>query len=155
MRGKQAPKRTIKPDEVHNSELVTKFINYIMQDGKKSTARHIVYNALEELEKNTKTRSVDAFEKAIDNVRPKLEVRSRRVGGSNFQVPVPVSTNRQTALAMKWIIEAARSTRKTTPIYVSLAHELTNAFNKEGTAMKKKEDVHKMADANRAFAQFA
>lgn len=155
MRGKQAPKRPIMPDEVHNSELVSKFINYIMQDGKKNTARKIVYSALEELEKNTKTKGVDAFEKAIENVRPKIEVRSRRVGGSNFQVPVLVAANRQTALAMKWIIEAARSTRKTTPFAVTLGHELANAFNKEGTAIKKKEDIHRMADANKAFAQFA
>jgi len=155
MRGKQATRRPIQADEVHNSELVAKFVNYIMQDGKKSIARKIVYSALDELQKNTKVKGVDAFEKAIENVRPKLEVRSRRVGGANFQVPVPVNANRQTALAMKWIIEAARSTRKTTPFYVTLGQELTNAYNKEGTAIKKKEDVHKMADANRAFAQFA
>ncbi len=155
MRGKQAPVRKIKPDEIYNSELVSKFINYVMQDGKKTTAQKIVYTAIKELQDKTKTKGVEAFEKAIDNVKPKIEVRSRRVGGANFQVPVPVSDSRQTALAMKWIIEGAKSTRKTTPLYVNMAQELVNAYNKEGSAIKKKEDVHKMADANRAFAQFA
>lgn len=155
MRGKQAVKRTIKPDEVYNSELVAKLINYMMLDGRKQTARGIVYSAIADLEKKTKTKGIEALEKAIENVKPKIEVRSRRVGGSNFQVPVPVSTGRQLYLALKWIIEATRSGRKNTEIWEVLSRELLNAYNKEGSAIKKKEEVHKMADANKAFAQFA
>ena len=155
MRGKRAPKRKLNADEVYNSELVAKFINYLMLDGKKSVARSIVYKAIEETAKNTKTKGMEGLEKAVENVKPKLEIRSRRVGGSNFQVPVPVAANRQLALALKWIIQAARDARKDTEFYIVLARELTNAYNKEGVAIKKKEEVHRLAEANKAFAQFA
>ncbi len=155
MRGKQAPKRKLRSDEVYNSELVAKFINYLMVDGKKSIARNIVYKAIEETAKNTKTKGVEGLERAIENVKPKIEIRSRRVGGSNFQVPTPVSNSRQLALALKWIIAAARDSRKNTEFYVTLARELTNAYNKEGVAIKKKDEMHRMAEANKAFAQFA
>lgn len=155
MRGKQAKKRPLKPDEVYNSTLVAKFINYVMKDGKKTVARTNVYNALKELAEKTKTEAIEALEKAVGNVMPKVEVRSRRVGGSNYQVPVPVNDDRQAALAFRWIIESARNARGSRPFYVSLGNELINAFNGEGNAIKKKEEVKRMADANRAFAQFA
>ena len=155
MRGKQAKKRVIKPDETYNSEVVSKFINYIMLDGKKSIAREIVYKTLEDLGNRTKSDPVEALEKALSNVKPRVEVRSRRVGGANFQVPVQVNPSRQTALGFKWMIEAARSTRKTGNFWESLSRELQSAYKNEGTAVKKKEEVHRMAEANKAFAQFA
>ena len=155
MRGKRAPVRPLKADEVYGSELVSKFVNYVMLDGQKQTARTIVYKAVEDLANKTKTKGIEALEKAVENVRPKIEVRSRRIGGANFQVPVQVSDKRQTALALKWIIEAARSSRKNTEFWVVLSRELQNAYNREGSAMKKKEDVVRMAEANKAFAQFA
>jgi small subunit ribosomal protein S7 len=155
MRGKKAPVRAIKADEIYGSELVSKFINYVMLDGRKQTSRTIVYKAIEELANKTKTKGIEALEKAIENARPKVEVRSKRVGGSNFQVPVPVSEKRQTALALKWIIEGARASRKNTEFWVVLARELLSAYNKEGGAIKKKEEVSRMAEANKAFAQFA
>lgn len=155
MRGKKAPVRPIKADEIYGSELVSKFINYVMLDGRKQTSRTIVYKAIEELALKTKTKGIEALEKAIENARPKVEVRSKRVGGSNFQVPVPVSEKRQTALALKWIIEGARASRKNTEFWVVLARELLSAYNKEGVAIKKKEEVSRMAEANKAFAQFA
>lgn len=155
MRGKQIPKRKIEPDQIYNSELIAKFINYTMLDGKKAVAQKNVYTALEILAKNSKLNAVEALEKALNNVKPKVEVRSRRVGGSNYQVPTPVAAHRQIALAFKWIIEAARSTRGKNTFAESLARELTNAINKEGAAVKKMEEVKRMADANKAFAQFA
>lgn len=155
MRGKPITRKPITPDGVYNSELVSKFINYIMIDGKKSIAQTIVYKAIEELQNKTKTKGIEAFEKAIENVKPKIEVRSRRVGGSNFQVPVQVNANRQLSLASRWIIESARSSRKNTEFWVVLAQELLNAYHKDGAAIKKREEVHRMAEANKAFAQFA
>ncbi len=155
MRGKQAPKRDIKADAKFNSVLVSRLINNVMMHGKKETARNLVYVALEELAKKTKLDAVDALEKAFENVKPKVEVRSRRVGGANLQVPVPVNAYRQDSLAIRWILEAARAGRKDTEFSVSLARELFSAFNKEGSAFKKKEEVFRMAEANKAFAQFA
>lgn len=155
MRGKQSPKRPVKADGLYNSELVTKFINYTMLDGKKAVAQKNVYEAMELLAAETKLPAIEALEKAIENVRPKIEVRSRRVGGSNYQVPVPVPEGRQVALAFRWIIDTARSSRGSLRFAQSLARELKDAYNKEGNAMRKKEDVRKMAEANKAFAQFA
>lgn len=155
MRGKQSPKRKIQKDLRYESELVARLINYVMKDGKKEVARDLVYTALEELAKKTKKAELESLEKAVENVKPKLEVRSKRVGGANFQVPVPVTPARQLSLALKWIVEAARSTRKNTGFEISLSRELLNAYNKEGSAIKKKEEVHRMAEANKAFAQFA
>jgi small subunit ribosomal protein S7 len=155
MRGKKAPKRKIEPDMVYNSELVSKFVNYVMKDGKKQTARDIVYKSLKDLIDKVKGEGIDAFEKAIENVRPKIEVRSRRVGGANFQVPVPVSPERQLSLAFRWILDAARSSRKDTEFWVVLSRELQNAYKKEGSAIKKRDEVFRMAEANKAFAQFA
>ena len=155
MRGKQATPRKIKPDEIYNSVLVTKIINTVMQDGKKRIATNIVYNAIAELNTKTKSQGTEALERAIENVKPKIEVRSRRVGGSNFQIPVPVSSTRQVSLAVRWLITSARAARKNTEFYVTFSRELLSAYNKEGNAFKKKEDVYKMAEANKAFAQFA
>ena len=152
MRGKQAKIRKIDPDEVHGSVLVAKFTNYIMERGKKTLAQNMVYTALEELAKETKLGPVEAFEKALENVKPKIELRTRRVGGANYQVPVPVIESRQLALSMRWIISAARSGRGKDTSTKSLTRELLNAFNKEGSAYKKREEVHKMAEANKAFS---
>lgn len=155
MRGKQAPKRHIAPDEVYNSELVAKFINYVMISGNKSAARKNVYAAMTQLAEATKKDPVEALTEALENVRPKVEVRSKRVGGANYQVPVQVPERRQNALAFKWIIESARKTRGSATFAKSLGKELVNAYNKEGNAIKKKEEVRRMAEANKAFAQFA
>lgn len=163
MRGKAAKKREIKPDFKYKNEDVTKFINFIMQDGKKETAEKIVYTAIDGLKaekkgedgKKVNVKPLEVFLQALDNVKPKLEIRSRRIGGANYQVPVPVSPDRQKALAMRWIINIARDGRKNTPLSTVLKNELLAAFNNEGNAVKKKEDTQKMADANKAFAQFA
>jgi small subunit ribosomal protein S7 len=155
MRGKKAPKRHLEIDEVYNSLTVSKFVNYVMLDGKREIARSIVHAALEELGAKTKNPPVVALEQALANAKPKIEVRSRRVGGSNFQVPTPVPEHRQLGLAFKWLIAAARKARKTTEFSKVLAKELIDAFNGEGNAVRKKEDVQKMAEANRAFAQFS
>jgi small subunit ribosomal protein S7 len=155
MRGKPIVKRKIKVDEVYNSTLVSKLINYVMKDGKKITARNQVYAAMEELGAKTKTDPLEALEKAMNNIKPKIEVRSRRIGGANFQVPVPVNADRQISLAFRWVLDAARSSRKNTEFSVVLARELISSFNNEGSAVKKKEEIHRMAEANKAFAQFA
>ena len=155
MRGKKAPKRDIRPDEVYGSVTVAKLINYIMIDGKKNAARDIVYGAMEELGEKTGVPAVKALEKGLRNVKPEIEVRSRRVGGSNYQVPTPVLEGRQMALAFRWIIAAARGARKNQPMSKVLGRELIDAYNSEGMAMRKKEEVQRMAEANRAFAHFA
>jgi small subunit ribosomal protein S7 len=155
MRGKQAKKRNIKPDEKYNSIMVAKFINYVMKEGKKAIAKKIVYESMRLLADQTKTDPIKAVEKAIDNVKPKQEVRSRRVGGANLQVPIPVNPDRQMSLAFKWIIQSARVARKNGTFTESLFRELLNAYNGTGAAVKKRDEVHKMAEANRAFAQFA
>jgi len=142
-------------DSVYNSVPLARFINYIMLDGKKETARKIVYGALDIIkEKNSDKEPLEVFEAALKNAGPSTEVRSRRVGGANYQVPVPVRPERQVALAMRWIINGARS-KKGKEIKIFLADELLMAAAGEGEAVKKKENVHKMADANKAFAHFA
>lgn len=155
MRGKQAPKRKIAPDNKYNSVVVSKFINYVMMSGRKTIAREIVYKVVEDVAKKTNTDILVAFEQAIENVKPKVEVRSKRVGGSNLQVPVQVYPERQFALACRWIIDSARNSRKDTEFWESLSREIINAYKKEGSAIKKKEEVQRMAEANKAFAQFA
>lgn len=155
MRGTRQYKRDIKPDAKYNSEVVAKFINYVMQDGKKETATKIVYGALDLLESKAKMPAIEALDKVLENVKPKVEVRSKRVGGSNYQVPVQVPEGRQLALAFKWIIESARKARKGDEFYIVLGHDLLAAFKGEGNAVKKKEEVKKMAEANKAFAQFS
>ena len=146
--------RQLKPDPLHHSLKVAKFINYLMVRGQKETARKVVYQAFEILQKRTKEDPLDAFEKALTNAAPLLEVKSRRIGGANYQVPYEVKKSRQMTLAMKWIIQAARS-GKGKPMAEKLAKELEVASQGEGKAVQKKINTHKMAKANQAFARFA
>jgi small subunit ribosomal protein S7 len=142
-----------RPDAEYNSEAITRFINTVMLDGKKDTARKVVYDALEIIKKDEKD-PIETFETAIRNVSPLMEVRSRRVGGANYQVPREVPQQRRVSLAYRWLINAARA-KKGKPMAQKLADEIMLAVNNEGTAIKKKEDMHRMADANKAFAHFA
>ncbi len=145
----------VSPDLKYNSLKLEKFINYIMLEGKKSIARKVVYGALDEIGKKMKTETpMEVFETALRNVGPAMEIRSRRVGGANYQVPREVRPERKQALAYRWIIDAARA-RKGMPMQRRLAEELIAAANNEGSAVKKREDTHKMAEANKAFAHFA
>jgi small subunit ribosomal protein S7 len=153
-RGKSISKRVVAPDPTYNSELLGKFINYVMLNGKKTVAQNIVYGALEILKEKKDDDALKLFEKAIEAVSPQLEVRSRRVGGANYQVPMPVSGTRQSTLAFRWIIAAAKA-RKGKTMREKLALELLDILEGVGGAIKKKEDVHRMADANKAFAHFA
>lgn len=155
MRRKANYKRELLPDPIYNSEVVAKFINAIMDSGKKSVARKVMYDALKEIGKMEKTDNpLGVFEEAIRNVGPALEVRSRRVGGANYQVPHEVRPERKQALAFRWIVIAARA-KKGMPMAKRLATELIDASKNQGTSIKKKEDTHRMAEANRAFAHFA
>jgi small subunit ribosomal protein S7 len=154
MRGKQAPKREIAPDPKFQSVQVAKFVNYIMYGGKKSTAQGILYGAFDIIAERTKKEPMETFELAIKNVAPTLEVKGRRIGGANYQIPIQVKAERRYLLACRWLIEAARE-RKGKPMMEKLAQELLDASKKEGNAMKKREAVQKMAEANRAFAHFA
>ena len=142
------------PDLKYSSTKVEKFINYIMKWGQKSTARRVVYQAFDEIKEKTKREPLEIFEEALRNVGPAMEVRSRRVGGANYQVPREVRPERKTALTYRWIIDAARA-RKGAPMHKRLAEELIAASKNEGPAVKKREDTHKMAEANKAFAHFA
>ncbi|HOC96202.1 MAG TPA: 30S ribosomal protein S7 [bacterium] len=153
MRGKQAPKRNLLPDSRYNNITVSKFINYVMKNGKKTVAEKIVYDCFDEIEKNTKMKGLDVFEQAIKNVSPQVEVRSRRIGGGNYQIPVEVRSLRRESLAFRWILTAAKS-KKGKKMSSKLADELVEAYNNRGDAIKKKDDVYKMAQANRAFAHF-
>ena len=154
MRRRAAPKRKIIPDSKYESELVAKFMNQLMVDGKKSIAEKIVYGAFDELEKSVQKESpVDVFKKVLDQVAPVVEFRSRRMGGATYQVPVEVRAKRRTALAMRWLVEAARK-RKEKSMPARLAAELKEAMDGKGAAVKKKEDMHKMAEANKAFSHF-
>lgn len=154
MRRKVKTKFTTAPDHVYNSLTVAKFINYVMERGKKEVARKIVYMAFEEIKKNEKADPIEIFETALKNVGPLMEVRSRRVGGANYQVPRETRPERKTFLAMRWIIAAANA-KTGSPMYKRLAEELVLASKGEGEAAKKRENMHKMAEANRAFAHFA
>tara|TARA_B100000886_G_scaffold16207_1_gene10355 strand:+ start:258 stop:728 length:471 start_codon:yes stop_codon:yes gene_type:complete len=154
MRRRAAPKRKVIPDSKYESEIIAKFMNQLMVDGKKSIAESIVYGAFEQLEKDNKGEdTVEVFKKILDQVAPVVEVRSRRIGGATYQVPVEVRAKRRTALAMRWIVEAARN-RKEKSMPARLAAELKEAKVGKGSAVKKKEDMHRMADANKAFAHF-
>jgi small subunit ribosomal protein S7 len=153
MRKKKAPKRPIVPDPKFNDLQVGRFINNILKEGKKHLARAIVYDAFNIIEQKTSLAAIDVFRKAVENCRPLLEVRARRVGGANYQVPTEVRPDRSEALAIRWLISYAKQ-RKDKSMYAKLAAELIAASNKEGSAVKKKEDVHKMAEANKAFAHF-
>jgi small subunit ribosomal protein S7 len=145
----------LKPDPRFNSKLVSKFINCMMWDGKKSVAQKVFYGAMEQVTKKMKdVQPLELFETAINNVKPYVEVRSRRVGGANYQVPMQVNKRRQQSLAFRWLLNACRD-QGGRPMSMRLADELMAAYRKEGNAMKKREDTHRMADANKAFAHFA
>lgn len=153
-RRKGSYKREVIPDPMYNDALVAKFINGLMQDGKKGTAQRILYGAMDILkEKIEGEEPVGAFKKALENVKPSLEVRSRRVGGATYQVPVDVRPNRRTTLAIRWLVANARK-RGEKNMTSRLANELIDAFNNRGNSVKKREDTHKMADANKAFAHY-
>ncbi|MBA4503977.1 30S ribosomal protein S7 [Corynebacterium sanguinis] len=153
MRKQQAPKRPVVKDPVYNSEIVTQLVNKILLDGKKSTAERIVYGALEICREKTGTDPVGTLEKALGNIRPDLEVRSRRVGGATYQVPVEVKPGRSNTLALRWMVTFTRQRRENTMIE-RLANEILDASNGLGASVKRREDTHKMAEANRAFAHY-
>ncbi|MDB6454625.1 MULTISPECIES: 30S ribosomal protein S7 [unclassified Falsirhodobacter] len=148
-----AEKREILPDAKFGDRVLTKFMNNLMIDGKKSIAESIVYNALDRVQGRLKREPIEAFHEALENVKPSVEVRSRRVGGATYQVPVEVRTERREALAIRWLITAARKRNENT-MEERLAAELSDAVNNRGTAVKKREDTHKMADANKAFSHY-
>ena len=148
-----APKRPLVSDPVYQSPLVTQLVNKVLLDGKKSVAESIVYGALDRVQTRLKRPAVEAFHEALDNVKPSVEVRSRRVGGATYQVPVEVRIERREALAIRWLIIAARKRNENT-MEERLAAELSDAVNNRGTAVKKREDTHKMADANKAFSHY-
>lgn len=148
-----AEKREVLPDAKYGDRVLTKFMNNLMIDGKKSIAERIVYSALERVETRAKRAPVDVFHEALDNVKPSVEVRSRRVGGATYQVPVEVRPSRREALAIRWLITAAKKRNENT-MEERLAGELLDAMNSRGSAVKKREDTHKMADANKAFSHY-
>ncbi len=153
-RRREVPKRQILPDPLYNSQLVSKFVNVLMKDGKKSIAERILYDALNTIKERTGEEDpVAVFQKAIDNVKPAVEVKSRRVGGSTYQVPIEVRPARKLALAMRWLIQAAKGRSEKT-MRLRLAGELLDAAENRGVAIKRKEDTHRMAEANRAFSHY-
>ena len=152
-RKKRAPKRIFYPDAKYRSTVLAKFINFIMYHGKKNTAEKVIYSALDQIQKKTKEDPIKIFNEAINNVRPNLEVRSRRVGGATYQVPVEVNTKRSQTLALRWLLEASRK-RKNKTMSDKLFNELMDAYQKKGSAIKKREDTHKMAESNKAFAHY-
>ena len=152
-RRKAAPKRKIRPDPKYGNLKVAKFMNQIMKNGKKSLAEGIVYGALNEIETKSKKAPVEVFEKALEEVGPVVEVKARRVGGATYQVPLEVRPNRRQALAMRWLVNSARARSEKT-MTLKLANELLDASEGKGEAIKKKEDTHRMAEANRAFSHF-
>ena len=147
------PKREILPDPLYNSQLLTKFVNVLMKDGKKSTAEHTLYQALETIQERTEDDPMKVFKRAIENVKPAVEVKSRRVGGSTYQVPSEVRPNRRLALSFRWLLDSARRRGEKT-MKLRLAGELMDAAENRGSAIKKKEDTHRMAEANKAFAHY-
>jgi small subunit ribosomal protein S7 len=149
----QAPRRMVLPDPRFNSEMLARFMNMVMVSGKKSVAERIVYGALDRIQERVNGDPVETLDKALDNVRPMVEVKSRRVGGATYQVPVEVRAARRTTLAMRWVIDASRS-RSEKSMALRLAGELLDAAESRGTAVKKKEDTHRMAEANKAFAHY-
>ena len=153
MRRRRPDKRQILPDPVYGEKSVAKFVNYIMQGGKKGIAEKIFYGAMNQIHKRTKTDGLKIFERAIENASPNVEVKSRRIGGATYQVPIEVPKNRKFYLASQWIIKAAGG-RSGKPMFDCLASELISAANGEGGAIKKKDDTHRMAEANKAFAHF-
>lgn len=152
-RRREVPERLIIPDYKYNNKMVSKFIKSIMRDGKKSLAESILYDALDVIEKKTNESPIKIFEQALENVKPMIEVKSRRVGGSTYQVPTEIRSSRRMALGIRWIIDFAHKRSERT-MASKLAAELMDAANKRGASVKKKEDTHKMADANKAFAHY-
>ena len=152
-RRREVPKRQILPDPKFGNETLAKFVNILMLDGKKSVAEKITYGALDLIQERGKNDPIEVFETALENVRPTVEVKSRRVGGATYQVPVEVRPSRRTALAMRWLVEASRN-RGEKSMGMRLAGELMDAFEGRGTAVKKREDTHRMAEANKAFSHF-
>ncbi len=153
MRRRKAPVREVMADPIYNSKIITKFINTVMLDGKKSLAQKIMYGAIANLDTRGEESGIEVFEKAIENVKPLLEVKSRRVGGATYQVPVEVRPVRRQTLALRWIVDASRKRNERTMVD-RLANELFEAANERGSSFKKKEDIHKMAEANKAFAHY-
>jgi len=153
MRRRKAPVRPVLPDPVHGSKVLTKFINAVMLDGKKSTAQKVMYAALERIESKSGDKGIDVFNKAMDNVKPVMEVKSRRVGGATYQVPIEVRPVRQQSLGIRWIVDAARKRNERT-MMERLSNELMDAATEKGSAFKKKEDTYRMAEANKAFAHY-
>lgn len=153
MRRRKAPVREVMPDPIYNSKVITKFINTVMLDGKKSAAQKIMYGAIASLDARGEEAGIELFEKALENVKPLLEVKSRRVGGATYQVPVEVRAVRRQTLALRWIVDAARKRNERTMVE-RLANELFEAANERGASFKKKEDMHRMAEANKAFAHY-
>ena len=152
-RKKTQPKKVVTPDPIFNSTIIPKLINSIMYDGKKVVAEKIVYEAIEKIKSKTKEEPINVFNEAINNIKPTVEVRSRRVGGSTYQVPVEVKTKRAQALAIRWLVDSARK-RKDKYMADKIFNELFDAYERKGAAVKKREDVHKMAESNKAFAHF-
>ncbi|MDA7825283.1 30S ribosomal protein S7 [Candidatus Pelagibacter sp.] len=152
-RKKTQPKKVVTPDPIFNSTIIPKLINSIMYDGKKVVAEKIVYEAIEKIKSKTKEEPINVFNEAINNIKPTVEVRSRRVGGATYQVPVEVKTKRAQALAIRWLVDASRK-RKDKQMSDKIFNELYDAYEKKGSAVKKREDVHKMAESNKAFAHF-
>ena len=153
MRKRRAVKRDVLPDALYNSKVVTKLINQIMNDGKKGTAQKIVYNAFDIIKEKTNEDAMDVFKKAMENISPALEVKSRRVGGANYQVPIEVKAERAQTLAFRWLVQYARL-RNGHSMAENLANEIIDASNGTGASVKKREDTHKMAEANKAFAHY-
>jgi len=152
-RRREIPKREILPDAIYNSQLVTKFVNVLMREGKKATAQRIFYDALETIAERTSDDPMKVFKRAVENVKPGVEVKSRRVGGSTYQVPVEVRPSRRLALSIRWLIQAAAG-RGEKQMRQKLANELMDASDNRGGAVKKKEDTHRMAEANKAFSHY-
>ena len=153
-RRREIPKRELVPDALYQSPLVTKFINTIMSEGKRSTAERILYQSFDLIKERSGDDPLKVFKKAVDNVKPALEVKSRRVGGSNYQVPIEVNPNRRLSLSIRWLVGYARSRGDGKTMQEKLANELLDAANLRGGAVKKREDTHRMAEANRAFSHY-
>ena len=153
-RRRRAERRTVLPDPKYNSELVARVINYVMRAGKKSTAERIIYGAMNQIQEKSSQDPLGVLIRAVDNIKPRVEVKSRRVGGATYQVPVEISSRRQLALALRWLVQYS-SARRGMPMEQAIALELLDAFNGQGGCIKKREDTHKMAQANKAFAHYA
>ena len=153
-RRREVPKREVLPDPKYGDRMVTRFMNIVMLDGKKSTAEHILYGAFDEIESKTRNDPLAMFRRALDHVRPRIEVKSRRVGGATYQVPIEVRPERATSLAMRWLVASARNRSDGKSMRDKLASELIDAANERGEAVKKREDTHRMAEANKAFSHY-